>query len=84
MDDLELERMLRRIVREELHRFHFGGIKPTQIVETKRHGAVSTEEEGMENIRRVLEYSARIDPDNTMPKDELKHLMRLQFPEFDF
>lgn len=36
------------------------------------------------NIERVYEYTMRIDPDGTMPKDELRHLMRMKFPEFDF
>ena len=84
MNDDELERMLRRVVREELHRYHAGGIRPPKVVEAQRRGAVSSDDEGMENIRRTLEYSELIDPDNTMPKDELRHLMRMKFPEFDW
>lgn len=84
MEADDLERMLRRIVREELHRFHVGGIRPPTVVERGRRGAHSDDDEGAENIRRTLEYAERIDPDNTMPKEELMHLMRLQFPELDF
>lgn len=85
MDDNELERMLRRVVREELHRYHSTGGKPhTVYVQAPRRGAVAYGDEGMQNIRRVLEYEESIDPDNTMPKDELKHLLRMKFPEFDW
>lgn len=82
MEADDLERMVRRVVREELHRFHVGGVMPREVVERPR-GAVSNDDEGSENIRRVLEYTERIDPDNTMPKDELRHLVRLKFPHID-
>lgn len=85
MNDDDLKRMLRRIVREELHRFHVGGVKPPRVVvERGSRGAHPDDDEGAENIRRTLAYAERIDPDNTMPKEELRHLMRMKFPEFDF
>lgn len=85
MDDDAFEQMMRRVVREELHRFHATGGRPqTVFVETPRRGAISSDDEGMQNVRRVLEYTEQIDPDNTMPKDELKHLMRMKFPEYHF
>lgn len=83
MDADDLERMIRRVMREELQRFHVGGLRAPTVAHRPR-GAQRSDDEGAENIRRVLEYANRIDPDNTMPKEELKHLMRLQFPEFDF
>lgn len=84
MNDDELERMLRRVVREELHRFHVGGLRAPKVVYKPRRRTREDEEEGARNIERTLEYANSIDPDNTMPKDELRHLMRMKFPEFDF
>lgn len=76
----DLERMLRRIVREELHRFHVGGGRPPAVVERGRRGAHPDDDEGAGNIRRTLKYAERIDPDSTMPEGELMQLMRLKFP----
>jgi len=80
----QIETIARRVVREELHRFHVGGFRPPEVVERGRRGAHPDDDEGAENIRRTLEYAERIDPDNTMPKEELMHLMRLKFPGIDF
>jgi hypothetical protein len=84
MDADDLERMLRRVVREELQRFHVGGIRAPHVIERGRRGAQGDDDEGARNTRRTLEYAIQIDPDNTMPKEELLHLMRLKFPEIDF
>ena len=85
MNAEDLERIVRRVVREELHRYHSTGGKPhTVYVQAPRRGAIAYDDEGMQNVRRVLEYEESIDPDNTMPKEELMHLLRMKFPEFDF
>lgn len=84
MDAEDLERIVRRVVREELHRFHVGGIRAQTVVERAPNRAVAPDDEGAKNIERVYEYTMSIDPDGTMPKDELRHLMRMKFPEFDF
>lgn len=54
------------------------------IVERGRRGAHRDDDEGAEDIRRTLEYAESIDPDNKLPKEELRHLMRMKFPEFDW
>lgn len=79
-----LERMLRRVVREELQRFHVGGLRAPKVVYRPQRQTRQDEEEGVRNIERTLDYANSIDPDNTMPKDELLHLMRMKFPEFEF
>lgn len=85
MEAEDFEKIVRRVVREELHRYHAVGGRPqTVTVETPRRGAVKYDDEGMQNVRRVLEYSSQIDPDGTMPPEELKHLMRMKFPEYHF
>lgn len=84
MDDQDLERMLRRVVREELHRFHVGGLRAPKVVYRKPRRTRADEEEGTRNIERTLDYAHSVDPDNTMPKEELLHLMRMKFPEFDW
>lgn len=84
MDAEDLERIVRRVVREELHRFHVGGIRAQTVVERAPNRAVAPDDEGAKNIARLYEYTMSIDPDGTMPKDELRHLMRMKFPEFDF
>ena len=83
VDAEELEALVRRVIREELHRFHVGGIRAPKVVEAPRRGAIRYDDPGMQNIRRVAEYTEQIDPDNKMPKDELLHLLRMKFPEFD-
>lgn len=84
MDAEDLERIVRRVVREELHRFHVGGIRAQTVVERAPNRAIAPDDEGAKNIEWVYEYTMSIDPDRTMPKDELRHLMRMKFPEFDF
>lgn len=82
MEADDLERMLRRVVREELERFHVGGLRVATVVQRQRSDHRG--DDGARNIERVLEYGKSVDPDNTMPKEELLHLMRLKFPELDF
>ncbi|MGM1017338.1 MAG: hypothetical protein ACQEW8_07365 [Actinomycetota bacterium] len=76
--------MIRRVVREELRRFHVGGLRAPTVVERPRGARGGDDDEGMRNVERTLAYAISIDPDNTMPKEELMHLMRLKFPEIDF
>jgi hypothetical protein len=83
MDPEEFEAIVRRVVREELHRHYATGGRPHRIVvETPRRGAIASDDEGVQNVRRVLEYTKQIDPHGTMPKEELKHLVRMRFPEY--
>ncbi|WP_313366397.1 hypothetical protein [Microbacterium sp.] len=84
MNEDDFERIVRRVVREELHRFHVGGVRVRTRVERSQNRAVAPDDEGAKNIARLYEYTMSIDPDGTMPKDELRHLIRMKFPEFDF
>lgn len=74
---------MRRVVREELQRFRVGGLRAPTVVYRPR-GTHAGDDEGERNIERTLEYAIQIDPENTVPKEELLHLIRLKFPEIDF
>ncbi|MGA5646521.1 hypothetical protein ACPCHV_14630 [Microbacterium sp. NPDC088796] len=72
MNAEDLERIVRRVVREELHRFHVGGVRAQPVVERVPNRAVAPDDEGAKNIELVYEYTMSIDPDGTMPKDEVR------------
>lgn len=85
MDADELERIVRRVVREELalSQAH-GARRVVTLPATPRPRRATREDEaqGMENIRMVDEYMKQIDPNGRLSREEALQALRLRFPQF--
>lgn len=85
MDADELERIVRRVVREELalSQAH-GARRVVTLPAAPRRGRRTREDEeqGIENMRMVNEYLQQLDPDGRLTREEVLQAMRLRFPHF--